>query len=272
MTDMKMKKVMPFVMAAVLSTGVSVAVNAQENPAVNQSSAAGVSDQEFISKAIADNKKEIKLAEMALNKSDDDQIKEIAREIIDDHKEIVADLSKLDNGMSRANAQDGQDMTNTDANAEANTSAESEVNTADESQNAMGQSQPGDTGTASNQLDMAGTKTSADMDQGADSASMDESMANKEDAMANQTGSTNPSQVQDTESQLASATGESFDSLWVSQMLIKHKIKLGKLHAVRKSTEDEKLKEIVQDAIVKTRMHRDKLSEVNNPQSVSKVK
>lgn len=232
---MKRFKVMPYVMATMLTCGSALLVNGQsDNNAVTDSDTIGHNDAAFITRTIEDNMEEIEMAKMAINKSEDEDIKEIAEMLVKDHSKMVDKLKKV---------ADKKDIP-------LQLDADKIDNNGRDMTDSIAQSKPGDTGTASNQLDIAGTKTSKDLDP---------------ESANDQTTITRSGNDRMGHDALETATGKQFDSMWVAHMLINHKIKLGDLHEARRSTDDPELKKIVQDAIASTRIHRDRLIEVYEP-------
>ena len=255
-------------LAACTSLAVSGVV-AQENPSAGSSSAATQpqNDEQFVEKSIRDSKTEIEMAEMALEKSQNDNIKQAAQILITDHKAMIADLSKLNGTDVLDEYESNTDQKNTDAtdkeqDADGNSDAEnSAVNgnndakpgvTENNSNDAANTppSAAGDTGTSSNQLDIAGTKTTKD-----------------EDAQQTQDGTTGVQPgVTDHKTMLENATGAEFDNMWVNHMLVQHKIKLGELHQANKTVKNSEVQEFVKEAIPEIREHRDMLEKLKeNP-------
>ena len=76
--------------------GASSAANATSSVAGDTGVGAPVlSDKGFVSKAISGNYNEIDAAKMALQKSQNDQVKQYAQKMIDDHQKLLDDLHAL---------------------------------------------------------------------------------------------------------------------------------------------------------------------------------
>lgn len=102
-----------------------------------------------------------------------------------------------------------------------------------------------------------------------------EQVVTEENNMQNDSASvTNPPanvNLYDPAAMLVNASPEQFDSMWVRQMLIDHKIKLGELHQAGKTTDNPKIKSLVKEAIPMVRNMRDKLENVNDPQFTTMI-
>jgi predicted outer membrane protein len=241
----------PLLLSCALVAGTCLQAQVDNNSSTTSNSSAitnkPVSDKAFIEKSIRDNRAEIEMAQMAIEKSDNENVKHLAQMLVDDHSKMVQDLTRI-GGASVAG----------DAESADNSAIGEE-----------GRSPAGDTGTASNQLDLAGTKTTKDLDSASANAA-DSTTANADSV--NSTTSTQPT-TGDTKAMLESASGNEFDRLWIDHMLVKHKIKLGDLHQAKTSVEDQRLKTLINTAIPKIRAHRDMLMEVkNDPDKPLKMK
>lgn len=149
---MKILRLLPHMMATLLFVaGGSMAVNGQ-------------SDAGFIEKNIKDNQHEIEMSKMAIEKSSNPKIKNLAQQMVKDHTAILQDLRKLD--------ENGGDNNMGVSGNPADTGT---------------LSKPGDTGTAGNQPDMAGTRTSKSGDSSMN-ADMQPDSSNGNEAMMNATG------------------------------------------------------------------------------------
>lgn len=229
-------------LAAVLLLGSAYKVNAQNDTTASESRAADapMSAASFISKNVRDNKMEVEMAQMALEKSQNANVKSVAEVLVRDHSDLLQQLTSLNGG-----ANPEMENSGTENNDNYNNQADTAGTT---------RSMPGDTGTASNQLDIAGTKTTKDLD-----------TAGGNHAMGTDTS--------DMHSMLANVSGEEFDSLWINQMLTKHKLKLGELHNARNNISDPQIKTLVRNAIPIIRGHRDMLTSLkNNPDRPVKMK
>lgn len=232
---MKILRLLPSFMATMmLIVGACFMVNGQDTTARKSVGGNMQGDDAFISKSIRDNQMEIEMSQMAIDKSDNQKIKALAQQMVNDHSKMLADLKKV---QGTAGQGDHDMSTMSDSAA---------------------MSKPGDTGTASNQLDMAGRKTSKD----ADTATNDTTA--RDTAMAAMTGQPNERDaVGDHHAALMNATGKEFNDLWVSQMLDAHNAKLDELQNASASLSNAELKGIVQQAIPKVKMHRDRLQELS---------
>lgn len=233
---MKVSKFMlPLLLSCTLIAGSGVQAqidnSGQNNSNTKVSTNQPVSDQDFINKSIRDNRLEIEMAQLALEKSENDNVKHIAQMLVDDHSKMVQELTKI-----------GGASVNDDAGDTNNNGA-----------GTNGRSSAGDTGTASNQLDIAGTKTTKDLD--SNEVGGDSSASHKNNSQAANT---------DAKAILANASGDEFDRMWIDQMLTKHKLKLGDLHTAKNSVSDQRLKSLINTAIPKIRAHRDMLAEVKS--------
>jgi predicted outer membrane protein len=255
-------KSMTFGFSMLLASGLSVFVctdlkaqSGENNRQQTSASSKPMNDAQFIAKSIRDNRMEIEMAQMALDKSQNENVKMLAEMLVKDHSKMLRDLTALD----KAGADEGNFDARTGSDSSALLGADTSTGTTGDdtatagSDNsavgADGRSPAGDTGTASNQLDIAGTKTTKDLD-----------------SASNDSAGVNANAGNDTHHMLANASGSEFDQLWIDQMLTKHKIKLGELQSAKNAVQDAKLKQIINTAIPSVRSHRDMLSELkNNP-------
>jgi predicted outer membrane protein len=255
-------KSMTFGFSMLLASGLSVlfctdlkAQSGENNRQQTSASSKPMNDAQFIAKSIRDNRMEIEMAQMALDKSQNENVKMIAEMLVKDHSKMLRDLTALDKSGANEGNYDARTGSDTSASLGADTSTgvtDADTATAGSDNSAVGadgRSPAGDTGTASNQLDIAGTKTTKDLD----SASNDSAGVNA-----------NANASNDTRNMLANASGNEFDQVWIDQMLTKHKIKLGELQSAKNSVQDARLKQIINTAIPSVRSHRDMLSELKN--------
>lgn len=203
-------------------------------------------DGYFVAKNIRDNQKEIEMSKMALDKSQNAQIKALAQQMVDDHTQMLEDLQKLQgaagsdsNAMNQQNNNDMHDMRDSGAI-----------------------SKPGDTGTASNQLDMAGNKTSQSEDTSSSMDSSDKWNNNRDTSMTHVGGMRHHDQMND-HTGLMNATGKEFDDMWISHMLRAHNAKLEELRNASQKISNAELKGLVQQAIPTVQSHRQKLQQLN---------
>ena len=192
------------------------------------------SDAAFVSKNIADNQMEIEMSRLALEKSDNQKIKNLAQQMLKDHTKMLEDLRKLEGNVGDHN------LRTTDS-AGMRTDSPSQMTT-----DSAAMSRPGDIGTASNQLDIAGRKTSKD----ADTAS--NGMSNNMDMGAHEK-----------QGALMNASGKEFNDMWVSHMLDAHSAKLDELKVASGNIANPELKTVVEQAIPKVKMHKDRLEQIN---------
>jgi predicted outer membrane protein len=191
------------------------------------------SDAAFVAKNIKDNQNEIEMSQMALDKSQNQKIKTLAQQMVKDHTKMLEDLKKLEGNVGDRN----------------------------ENMNDAGTlAKPGDTGTASNQIDIAGRKTSktdtiTPGEEGADTSGTTQQEGADTSAM-NHRGS-------DHHSAMMNASGNEFDSMWVSHMLDAHSMKLDELTLSSTNLMNPELKDLVQQAIPKVKMHKDRLEMLN---------
>ena len=122
-------------------------------------------------------------------------------------------------------------------------------------------SKPGDTGTASNQLDIAGNKTSQSEDTSS-SMNNNDNWNNNGDTSMRQGGMRHHDRMND-QAGLMNATGKEFDDMWVSHMLHAHNAKLEELRNASQKITNAELKSLVQQAMPKVKSHRDKLQQLN---------
>jgi len=202
-------------------------------------------DGSFVAKNIRDNQKEIEMSKMALDRSQNEEIKALAQQMVDDHTQMLESLQKLQgavgaggNDMNQQNNNDRHDMGDSGA-----------------------LSKPGDTGTASNQLDMAGNKTSQSQDTSS-SMNNNDNWNNNGDTSMRQGGMRRHDRMND-QAGLMNATGKEFDDMWVSHMLHAHNAKLDELKNASQKISNAELKKLVQQAIPKVKSHRDKLQQLN---------
>ena len=238
---MKIRRLLPSIMATMtLVVGACLIVNGQADTTARKANMQ--SDAAFVSKNISDNQKEIEMAQMALDKSQNQKIKTIAQQMVKDHTKMLEDLKKLQGNVSEGdeNMNDGSTL-----------------------------SKPGDTGTASNQIDIAGRKTSktdtvTPGQEVADSSQMNHQEGTDSSGMTHQGGGH--------ESALMNASGNEFDSLWVSHMLEAHSMKLDELTVSSTNLKNQELKDVVQQAIPKVKMHKDRLEVLSKKGSSGKMK
>jgi predicted outer membrane protein len=229
---MKITRVMPSAMATIMLV-VGACLNV-----IGQADTTGKnkfeSDAAFVSKNIADNQMEIEMSRLALEKSDNQKVKSLAQQMLKDHTKMLEDLRKLEGNVGDHN------MMTTDS-AGMGTDSLSQMTT-----DSAAMSRPGDTGTASNQLDIAGRKTSKDADTAANGMSnnMDMGAHEKQGALMN-------------------ASGKEFNDMWVSHMLDAHSAKLDELKVASGNIANPELKTVVEQAIPKVKMHKDRLEQMN---------
>jgi predicted outer membrane protein len=249
MKTMKILRLLPSMTATMmLIVGACFVVNGQADTMKRHAGAKMQGDAGFISRSIRDNRMEVRMAQMAIDKSDNQKIKSLAQQMVKDHTKMLEDLQKLQG--ARGDRSMDRDMNdNMDRN---NAIADS------------GLSEPGDTGTASNQLDIAGRKTSKDED-----------TSGRDTAMAGMTGQPNSDtatmrhdgmgrdHMRGDREALMNATGKEFDDMWVSLMLEMHNRKLDELKSASSALTDPKLKALVKQAIPKVQSHRDQLSSLS---------
>lgn len=91
-------------MGAVMAAGAAIAQvpnasSGEMNHALDKvQQAGGTRDQVFLKKAIEGNHGEIGAAQLALKKSQNDQVKQFAQKMVDDHTKMLADLHQVEQG------------------------------------------------------------------------------------------------------------------------------------------------------------------------------
>lgn len=239
---------MPCVMASMtLIVGTCLNVNGQSDTTMKRGHMREYSsfkdDGSFVAKNIRDNQKEIEMSKMAIEKSDNAQIKALAQQMVDDHTQMLESLQKL------------QDSVGGHAD-----SVGGHANDMDNMRDSGAMSKPGDTGTASNQLDMAGNKTSQSED--TSSAMKDNDKWNNGDTSMMHEGMRDHDRMGG-HAELMNATGKEFNDMWVSHMLHAHNAKLEELKNASQKISNAELKSLVQQAIPKVKSHKDKLQQLN---------
>jgi predicted outer membrane protein len=185
-------------------------------------------DTSFVAKNIKDNMMEIEMSKMALEKSSSQEVKDVAQLMIDDHSQMLADLR----------AYKGSDSSMGTGNT--------------------GSSRPGDTATASNELDMTGNRSSQMQD--------DSAMSDQHD-MTQPSGDRKNKMKHGKAEGLMNASGSEFDRKWVAQMLKMHQAKLKELNSASATLTDPQLKTIASSAIPKIRTHIEKLTAIRQTAS-----
>jgi hypothetical protein len=114
---------------------------------------------------------------------------------------------------------------------------------------------------------MTGNKTSRSTDTSASMGNMsDNNNGNMDTSMHNAAGMHDNGDMND-QAGLMNATGKEFDNMWVSHMLHAHTAKLNELRNASQSITNSQLKSLVQQAIPKVKMHKDKLQQINGGKS-----
>ena len=86
-------------MGGVAGAQVANASSGEENHALGKvTRAEGMPDQTFLKAAIEGNHGEIDAAKMALRKSQNEQVKQFAQRMVDDHTKMLADLHQVEQG------------------------------------------------------------------------------------------------------------------------------------------------------------------------------
>ncbi|HUQ64726.1 MAG TPA: DUF4142 domain-containing protein [Flavitalea sp.] len=317
---MKIRRLLPSFMATMtLIVGACSILNGQADTTMRKGHMQG--DAAFVAKNITDNEKEIRMSQMALDKSDNSRIKTLAQRMVEDHTKMLEDLrniqgtvressndmnnmgdsgNNMGNRHNEGNMNDSSwknnrnqgnmndtgwknnrnqgnmndtgwnnnrnhgNMNDTGMNNNRNRGSMSDTgwnknrnNNGNNMQNDGSMSKPGDTATATNQVDRGGMKTSSS-DSSAD--------GNMNDA-GNMQSSDN-----DDNMPMMNETGKAFDNMWVANMLKAHSKKLTELQSASKQVTNPDLKRIIQQAIPKVRMHKEKLQALNKPGSYTKSK
>src|ERR1044071_7808769 len=97
---MKIRRLLPCLMASVtLMVGTYLDVNGQADTTMRRGHmrdrATFKDDGFFVAKNIRDNQKEIEMSKMALDKSDNPQVKALAQQMVDDHTKMLEELQQL---------------------------------------------------------------------------------------------------------------------------------------------------------------------------------
>lgn len=238
-----------------LVVGACFMVNGQDTTANGNNMGRNMQgDAAFVQKNIRDNQHEVDMSQMALDKSGNQKIKSLAQQMVKDHSRMLQDLQKVQGIVNEG----GDSAINND-----------------------NMSRPGDTGTASNQTDMAGRKTSRTNDTsnmssntnpGMNNSSSGDSSTMQDSSML---GSNSDMQGHDSQNgmhdnMMMNASGKEFDEMWVSQMLDAHNAKLDELKRASSRITNPELKTLIQQAIPKVKMHRDRLEQLSKSSSTGK--
>ena len=204
----------------------------------------------MIAKNIRDNKMEIQLAQMALDKSSDAQVRNVARQMVTDHTQILNDLRQL------AMSKNITDTSVADMGMGMNTGT---------SGNGMatGNASAGNTGTASTSgtvgtINGSSTDSSATMGNDADSATTSgsgSSSVTENTTNSNETYTNKSMQGGADISGLANASGAEFNRMWVSQLTDMHQAKVDELQSALNTVQDPQLKAAINKALPKIKMH-----------------
>ena len=227
-----------------------------------------MSDTGFVRKNIHDNMHEVRMAELAIEKDVQQDIKNVAITIRDDHKLMLNDIANFakENNMTAITESEMNISTDTVGLGNA-TSANKGVMTrnrrddaqsVDESRNTRKKgkaTQRADAGKPSGDRRGTGFDNSREKQANADTGNVSQGNQSMNEQDAQQMHSEQMGNMQQ-------LTGKAFESSWVQQMISMHEKKLAELQSASKSLTNEGLKQLATKAIPKIEKHLELLRKV----------